>query len=502
MEQGTSFCFDYLTLRSGDPPEEVEKVLNKLIIADPEQGKNCEWLIDSFIKKQFLLEDVDRVNEDIIKFKNIFGERRPLPTKGYSEMKIMIRESLEKESKKTLSKVSSVPYTTSSCRSYFKNVSGTITKEYQKKYSGRLDLDVLFDKIQNSNPTDNFHNCIWIVEEVKKGNIKEEELDEVKIYLSRYFKKSDLPLPNFYPNFPSYSNYQLVKDYVDEKVDLLSASDLGILLIPLTKDASCIYGAQTSWCTARKDEKNMFKHYSEKGNLYIWFDKILKQKYQFHFEENQFMDRDDNPIDKEILRKFAKHPILKPLIEYEFQKIKSTTQKINIAIQFFPEWDDLKSGKILQDVKLQDLLKVLFSSDMKWYILNIIKERWQPLEDIILNISKLKLQQNDKKLLQEFYVWYSQNAIKGRWKEAEDIILSISENMYQENKNIKKFLLPIVHQFNNQIKILSDYNDKIMNAPGVVFDLDRRSAASASKWKEGEYILDKMIKLNNMWSRR
>ena len=108
--------------------------------------------------------------------------------------------------------------------------------------------------IQKANPTDDFQVCIWIVEEIKKGNIKEEDLNEVKKDLSRFFKLN-LPLPNFYPNFPTYSNYQLVKDTVDKNVMLLSSSDIGILLIPQTKEASCYYGAQTLvYCSKKYKE--------------------------------------------------------------------------------------------------------------------------------------------------------------------------------------------------------------------------------------------------------
>ena len=73
-----------------------------------------------------------------------------------------------------------------------------------------------------------------------------------------------------------------------------------LVVIPHTKEASCLYGANTQWCTAaRKD--NAFKEYNENGYLYINIDKKNNCKYQFHFESNQFMDETDNRIKSPIL---------------------------------------------------------------------------------------------------------------------------------------------------------------------------------------------------------
>ena len=73
-----------------------------------------------------------------------------------------------------------------------------------------------------------------------------------------------------------------------------------LVVIPHTKEASCLYGANTQWCTAaRKD--NAFDEYAPSGNLYINIDKKNNRKYQFHFESNQFMDETDDRIKSPIL---------------------------------------------------------------------------------------------------------------------------------------------------------------------------------------------------------
>ena len=73
-----------------------------------------------------------------------------------------------------------------------------------------------------------------------------------------------------------------------------------LVVIPHTKEASCLYGANTQWCTAAR-ENNAFKEYNENGYLYINIDKKNNCKYQFHFESNQFMDETDDRIKSPIL---------------------------------------------------------------------------------------------------------------------------------------------------------------------------------------------------------
>ena len=68
------------------------------------------------------------------------------------------------------------------------------------------------------------------------------------------------------------------------------------ILIPKSKEASCHYGANTRWCTAGSTS-NYYDHYSKQGPLYIITNKKdPTDKYQFHFESNQFMDKEDRSV--------------------------------------------------------------------------------------------------------------------------------------------------------------------------------------------------------------
>jgi hypothetical protein len=60
---------------------------------------------------------------------------------------------------------------------------------------------------------------------------------------------------------------------------------------------SCELGSGTEWCTATGNTPSYFEDYIESGPLFIFIDNSdPKNKYQVSFEEEQFMDKYDNPI--------------------------------------------------------------------------------------------------------------------------------------------------------------------------------------------------------------
>ena len=67
----------------------------------------------------------------------------------------------------------------------------------------------------------------------------------------------------------------------------------------LTKEAAILYGKGTKWCTsAKSDRYNAFDRYISRGyKLYVNINKVTKEKYQFCFECNEYMDASDNRVD-------------------------------------------------------------------------------------------------------------------------------------------------------------------------------------------------------------
>lgn len=106
-----------------------------------------------------------------------------------------------------------------------------------------------------------------------------------------------------------YEKLRLLEPYIEaeeEKADLKAAekdvekiynSENYLILTPKTEEASCAYGRNTRWCTASTGSYNYFHRYDRQGPLYIIINKKGNIKYQFHFQSEQYMDEDDDPID-------------------------------------------------------------------------------------------------------------------------------------------------------------------------------------------------------------
>lgn len=76
-----------------------------------------------------------------------------------------------------------------------------------------------------------------------------------------------------------------------------------LIIIPTNYAAAKHFGSNTNWCTAADNDGSYYKHYLADygGCYYILINKQdPSEKYQFHFESDQFMDVDDYQIGSKI----------------------------------------------------------------------------------------------------------------------------------------------------------------------------------------------------------
>lgn len=153
----------------------------------------------------------------------------------------------------------------------------------------------------------------------RKKGLKLEDLPRAKEYLDYIYKHNISIDSNKVKSLTDL--YDLVKGYYAK-----DTKDLGSILsslnekeykkvfqnekwsifVPLTEKASCYLGVNTEWCTTwgpeslnpkHKDRGNLFSRYHNQGSLYIIISNSdVNEKYQFHFESKQYMDRDDKLI--------------------------------------------------------------------------------------------------------------------------------------------------------------------------------------------------------------
>ena len=154
----------------------------------------------------------------------------------------------------------------------------------------------------------------------QKGTLQIEDLVKAKEYLGYVYLHS---IPLEVGKIRQLGDlYNIVKQYIIEDTldfklildSLVLGTDYKLLHTgkdwtfyqPLTEKGSSYLGVNTEWCTTwgqyclnkkHRDRGNYFQSHHVKGPLFIMINKNNPlDKYQFHFETNQYMDKDDKRI--------------------------------------------------------------------------------------------------------------------------------------------------------------------------------------------------------------
>lgn len=107
--------------------------------------------------------------------------------------------------------------------------------------------------------------------------------------------------------------------------------NLWLCVIPENKYAACYWGSGTEWCTAVRNNDNYFDSYYEDGDLIVLINKQTKEKYQFHFETQQFMDKTDKPIAQPVLTTIgASDGLVEEIKRYCFNEIDMPEEYYNL----------------------------------------------------------------------------------------------------------------------------------------------------------------------------
>ena len=153
------------------------------------------------------------------------------------------------------------------------------------------------------------------------------------------------------------------------------------------KEAACFYGGnqqETRWCTSGPG-LSYFERYIKDGPLYVIYKSedtdvspttgLPKERYQFHFPSNQFMDKDDRSVD---LVKYLNGPMseLKDFFKPEFAK-GLTVGGEKLVIDSFSSG---AIGKFIGLYGLDDLIDSLPSTLKEFQIQNRDKN------DVTINI--------------------------------------------------------------------------------------------------------------------
>jgi hypothetical protein len=186
--------------------------------------------------------------------------------------------------------------------------------------SGKMPSTV-FDKIIDAANKKSAY-ATWLAKRVLTRVIKIEDIEKYKDYLN-VFDRNKREYPASDINF--YKDSNKIEDFNSKSIEIINketdpsqqkgipfeqkyaklkigtVADFDIYKIPQGSEdshqTSCDLGSGTGWCTATGKTNTLFKGYIMKDDLYILIDKKDKtNKYQFHYADQQFMDRNDVPI--------------------------------------------------------------------------------------------------------------------------------------------------------------------------------------------------------------
>jgi Zn finger protein HypA/HybF involved in hydrogenase expression len=192
----------------------------------------------------------------------------------------------------------------------------------------------------------------------QKGSLRDEDLAKAEEYLECVYSHNIALDVSKLKNLGDL--YQVVQKYlisdtqdlneilkalvIDQDYKLLHQGKDWDFYQPLTEKGSSYLGFATEWCTAwgqyclnkkYRERQNHFERHNGQGPLFIMMSKINPlNKYQFHFETNQFMDPKDSRINftefwpnKDEIKNYFFPSLVRETSEEE---VKNELQRISI----------------------------------------------------------------------------------------------------------------------------------------------------------------------------
>jgi hypothetical protein len=215
-------------------------------------------------------------------------------------------------------------------------------------YRGPTDAETVVDMLKKIDPQ-NGTNIVFIARMYANGQFKYEDSNRLKndleVYVNNKAKATVRDINSFKDLTGLYDaigeiNAKLNKGEMSKSEKIADIKVKGAKFLINTPDfkaikiesfeANCLYGAGTKWCTTEKDGAN-YKRYSSQGQLYTLIlpkvkkmnpivGKELERKFHFHYESDQFMDEQDQPVNKSDIALLSKYPEYKDFLNMMIHK--------------------------------------------------------------------------------------------------------------------------------------------------------------------------------------
>jgi hypothetical protein len=178
--------------------------------------------------------------------------------------------------------------------------------------------DAILGAIEDKDPTPNKAYTPWLARMYAKGGLKLEDInrnDLLGLYDIAKKRRMLKPEHNDINSFKTYKDFEDMlligghynlddiqnsnkKEEKGQASKVYEDSDV-VVIVPQDEAAACRYGRGTRWCTASTRGQNYFDHYNRQGRMYILLPKNPEhegEKYQLHFQSQQYMNEDDDQV--------------------------------------------------------------------------------------------------------------------------------------------------------------------------------------------------------------
>lgn len=291
--------------------------------------------------------------------------------------------------------------------------------ESMKKYYPNIADDVFMDYIE-LDPTYKGGNnagkyAKWILALANKGTL--DNIGHVKDILTRFdSEKNNLinkdimkyksldeleDMLNDESSYAEKSHRQQVRDRqkarrdadITKEAKLVFSGDGFDVWVPETYAAECKLGAGTRWCTASTESDYYYNYYKRAygGDYYVLIGEN-GEKYQFHIESHQFMNKDDESVD--MVEFFEDKPSLKAFITPKILKAMGVTEEmLSKPLSVFVDIDDIAKQLSTRDMSAQFIEDVYSEEGYKYFDSDVSNQEALSLseEDISeSNLQKIK----------------------------------------------------------------------------------------------------------------
>ena len=219
----------------------------------------------------------------------------------------------------------------------------------------------------------------WLTKQVVSKNIKPEDLYKYNTYF-KIFDRRKREYP--FQDINQYKTTDDIAQFISKSVDIANAEQkdpsqqkgvarsdkykefyigsvdgFNVYELPKGREdlygVSCELGSGTEWCTATGKTREHFDRYMKLGPLFIFIKSSSSEKYQFSYEGDQFMDVNDQPVDRKFSETIVK---LFRFIESKRPKYKAPLRfKILYDPESITEADLSVDDLYLSDTKITQL---------------------------------------------------------------------------------------------------------------------------------------------------